>query len=101
MCVGTNGASQETNEVNAESKNSRRLANISQLMTEVGEEAAMLVLFPGRERREKQENHIKATAQLKRMKEKIKSPTAGGLQRRAGREIFDYRIKTTAWRETK
>lgn len=53
MCVGTNEASQETNEEKTDIKKSRQPANnVSKLMTEVRE---------GKERQEKQANHIKAT----------------------------------------
>lgn len=60
MNVGTNEASQETNEDNADSKNSRRPANISQLMTEVGKEPPCWDYFQAKKdkkRREKYKNH--------------------------------------------
>lgn len=60
MYVGTNEASQETNEENADSKNSRRPANISQLMTEVGKELSCWYFFHAKKdekRREKYKSH--------------------------------------------
>lgn len=55
-----------TNEENADSGNSRQPANISKLMTQVGEATDMLLFFcfffSGKERQEKQANHFAATA---------------------------------------
>lgn len=100
MCVGTNEASWETNEEKADSKNSRQPATISKLTTQV------LWLFFQAEKEKKSEPIVlKPLHSNGRMKEaeklrKIKRPTARGLRQRAGREIFDYRIKTAARRET-
>lgn len=60
MCVGINEATQEANEDSADSKNSRRPANLSKLMTEVRVASDLLRRT---ERGEEQANPVKSTAQ--------------------------------------
>lgn len=62
------------------------------------------VSFSGEERQEKQASHIKSTAQQLQdeINEQAKKDKKSSVSRApAGREMCDYRIKSTKWRNAK